>query len=231
MNGAALLIALIILLAWVTKPFYLISNFPGIFVMKANTALGLTLLGFSGWIASFPHKINRGFSLAAKGLALAPVLLGAATLLEYLLGWKLGIDQVFVKDNLNPQMGLPGRMGEGTALNFVLLGLVLAYPDISLFKKWRLAPSFLFVCMCVSTVALTGYLTNISEFYTYAPYNFIAWQTAVCFLLMCLALLMAQPNKVFITPTHPRLGLIPRNPNPPPAGGGLPGCQCLEVGG
>jgi PAS domain S-box-containing protein len=92
---------------------------PDAVAMKVNTAVGLLAAGLALWLR------QRGALRLALGAFVA--VLGALTLIEYLAGADLGIDQLLLRDVLaHPEAPYPpGRMAPSTAGCFLLLGLAL----------------------------------------------------------------------------------------------------------
>jgi len=166
--------------------------------MKANTALGLVLAAVSlaflgnGDASSQPTRRRWG-----QALAVAVLLLGASTGLEYALGWDLGIDELLTKDILNDESRLfPGRMSPIAAVCFCLIGGSLLVADIPVTRsRLDLTSIFLLPLVLITLVALTGYLYEVRNFYQLGPYIRIAWQTALCFLVLAIGTLAARPNR------------------------------------
>ena len=114
------------LAGWVFGVPWLTSDFPSLFSLKPNAMLVLGLSGLSLWLL---HRTEGRWSdRAGLGLAGAVFALGALTLVEYLTGWNLGIDQTFFRDTATEYRGLfryPARMVPDTALGFTLIGAAL----------------------------------------------------------------------------------------------------------
>lgn len=89
---------------------------PGLASMKVNTALGVAALGG----ATLAHGRGHRGQVVAGACGLVVLLLGALTLVQYLVGVDLGIDQILVVDT--EVADYPGRMGANTAIAFVSLG-------------------------------------------------------------------------------------------------------------
>lgn len=98
---------------------------PGLVTMKANAAVCFVLCGGALWILrdEGPSRLMRTVSLAAAGLA---GLIAGLTLLEYLAGSDLRIDELLFSDPVARAQGLPGgRMSPFTALCFLMLSIAL----------------------------------------------------------------------------------------------------------
>ena len=85
------MMGLIVLIGWYTNTIEFIQVLPTFVPMQYNTALGFLLAGV-GLLASFKDKETLGkiiFSIVGT--------IGFLTLLEYLVGIDLGIDELFMK--------------------------------------------------------------------------------------------------------------------------------------
>src|ERR1700731_2826561 len=87
----------LVLFGWAFHIEYLKSVLPGLATMKPNTALGLAFSGTSLWLL-LPGESRTRRGHIARFLALMVVMIGAATLIEYLFGLNLRIDQLLFND-------------------------------------------------------------------------------------------------------------------------------------
>jgi diguanylate cyclase (GGDEF)-like protein len=152
------------------------SVIPGAVAMEVQTAIGL--------------------GAGAIVLASIPGLLGLAVLLEYILHRKLGIDEVpFVdRDARLAGMAHPGRFSPMVGVCFLILTGALLTLDRG--TKWRWRPSEL-LAMPISIaplMSLIGYAYSIPAFYGPASSAKLAVNTALCFLALAVALLLARPR-------------------------------------
>ena len=85
------------LVGWIFHLPALTTILPGLVSMKANTAICLVCSGLSLFLLARPAP-DRRHHQTADGLAAVMALLGILTLLEYLTGWRLGIDELLFKD-------------------------------------------------------------------------------------------------------------------------------------
>ena len=115
-----ILLGLIVLTGWALNIEVLKSVLPGFVTMKVNTAICFVLCGVSlllGYL-SRPRAWKKTCSTA---LAIIVFVIGSVTLVEYLTGMSLGVDQwLFPESAQAPGTSSPGRMAPNTAFNFLL---------------------------------------------------------------------------------------------------------------
>jgi hypothetical protein len=109
-------------MAWLTHATFLSRYFPNLFQVKFNAAL-IFFAGGIGLLAAV-HRARK-LSCAAAYFLLA---VSGATLLEYLTGASLGIDEAFVRDFFGAALPYPGRIYHSAAVAFFCMGLALVWP-------------------------------------------------------------------------------------------------------
>jgi diguanylate cyclase (GGDEF)-like protein len=120
--AVAVLIGSSVLVGWAFHVRILVTWLPGFVSLKANTALCFV----AGGVALFFHRRaghDGRIGWLVSGCTSVVLVVGGLTLLEYLSGWNLGMDQILVHDTA-PGNGTShtGRMAPNTALAFALLG-------------------------------------------------------------------------------------------------------------
>src|ERR1700720_2640915 len=119
----------LVLVGWAFQIEHLKSVVPGLVTMKANAALGFAFSGTSLWLL-LPGESRTRRGYIARFLALVVVMIGAATLVEYLFGVNLQIDQLLFNDAEGfVGTSSPGRMAAMTATAFMTIGLALIFLD------------------------------------------------------------------------------------------------------
>ena len=129
---AAMFLGCLVLFGWVFHIGTLKWVFPGPGSMKANTALGLILLGASLWLLlpDPPRRQRRYFGLFLAALAAS---IGAFTLIKYISGLNLRVDEILISfDAIATAPAV--RMTPSTASIFLALGLALLLLD---WKTWQ----------------------------------------------------------------------------------------------
>lgn len=179
---------------------------PGLVAMKANTALGLLLCGGALWwlrrdSPSRPQGIAGDVAAALAGL------LGGFTLLEYVSGLDLGLDQLLSADPATAGDALsPGRMSPLTALCFVTLSLgLLGLRRPRFFRAGQMLAvgSGFIAYMNVIAYAYSAHLNVIVHRFRWGPvgigpglasYTEMALHTAITLMALSIGVTAARPG-------------------------------------
>jgi PAS domain S-box-containing protein len=163
-------IGALVLVGWAFDVAVLKSFDPGLISMKANSALAFMLAGISLWLSQAKRsrfRLGRGVAWGSASLVAA---LGLLTLVEYLFGWNLGVDQLlFTEPSGTAQTIYPGRLAPNTAVNFLLIGLALLLLDVQTRRGHRPAQYLIGLEGIIATVALVGYVYGASVLYSPSP--------------------------------------------------------------
>ena len=139
-----------VMLGWHLYQFRIIPPFPYFTTMPYNTALAFFLGGISCVV------FKKGYRVSALGMGWSVALIGYLTLLEYILGFGFGIDQLFVDQSSVDTSPIPGRMAPNAAVCFSFIGTGLIF----VFNSWRFEMRQLliriFACLTVA-FALIGF--------------------------------------------------------------------------
>ena len=125
--------------------------------IEANSALALMLAAGALWqVGSACTAVRRG----AQVMAAAVLLLGLATLSQYVLDVDFGIDELLFRDIGALPGSDPGRMSPYSAIAFVGIGLALSAFNAPSLRPlvWTAAALTAFI----GAVPIAGYLTNAS---------------------------------------------------------------------
>ena len=197
--------ALVLGAGWALGVSMLRSILPGAASMKANTAVGLMLTAaailFSG------HRTKKVRRLAVVSAALL-TLLSLSTILEYVRGWNLGIDEILFADRTPPVLvTAPGRMAVTTAITFLFLSAAILLRAGARRLQWAQLLAAGAVVLCLAN--LIGYLYGIGNFAGIAFYTGMAVHTSSSLLILSLAILFADPDRALMEPvTSENLGGI-----------------------
>ncbi|HEY9620377.1 MAG TPA: PAS domain S-box protein [Crinalium sp.] len=198
----SILIGTLVLLGWQFDIELLKQGLPGNLVtMKANAALCFVVVGVTLKLLQVNatprrHPLKQYLRYAIYGLSLFVLLVGLLTLSEHVFSWNLGIDQLLFQDVATPYNPHPGRMGDITALNFLLVGI--AFLLLLRNTVWADWVAQLLSCLTafVGLLPLVGYLFGVEIFAslvlnitTTAPHS------AIAFLIIDLGILYLRPHR------------------------------------
>jgi len=186
-GGALIALGGLVLLGWYFDVALLKSLRPSFVSMRPNTAV---LFVLTGWGISTANRVE---SRARVVLALAITLAAAATVVEYLLGVDLAIDDLVLRAmRLAAQDRTLGRPALATAACFLLLGLgLLSFRRAS---RLRLTGVVVGLVWLVAFTSLCGYLFGAGSLYRVVGLTSIAPHTTVGLLVACAGLVLARPD-------------------------------------
>jgi len=181
------LLGVVVIFGWHTGNTNLVQVLPTFVPMQYNTALGFVLCGFGLLFTLFGKS---RFAVVAGALA---ATVGGLTLIEYVFGVNLGIDQLFHEHDITVKTSHPGRMAPNTALCFALVGLaVIARSLIQRPRRRSLVTVLLSsLALAFGVVALSGYLAGLETAYGWGWLTRMAIHTSVGFIVVSIGLLAA----------------------------------------
>ncbi len=182
MGGLAFLLGAVVLYGWYTHNPDLIQVNPAFVPMQYNTALGF-LLAAAGLLTVVVNKnrFNKKLSLL---FGLCTILIGSLTLIEYIFGVDLKIDQLFMQHYIDLNTSHPGRMAPNTALCFSLSGLATLFSIKDFKYREAVVGSLGMLITGLGIVAFTGYLTGLETAYGWGNLTKMAIHTAWGFILL-----------------------------------------------
>jgi signal transduction histidine kinase len=160
--------------------------------MKTNGALGLAACGLSLVILLTTTGSARPFG---RGLATLAGVIGAATLLEHISGWNLGIDEMLFTEAAGAVATTsPNRMGPNGSLSLLLESIAL----LSLYRESSrdiARAQVIAASACVlAIIPSIGYLYGAEPLYSLARVSGIAWHTALTLLVLGVGVLFARAD-------------------------------------
>jgi PAS domain S-box-containing protein len=169
-----------VLAGWTLNVSVLKAPLPGEASMKANTALAFVFAGLALVLTTIPTASRR----LRRVCALLAMIIGAATIVDYVAGWSIGIDQLlFNVGALEPN----GRMAPATAICFVALSAaLLAEWDTA--RRGQLGEALAVIVMAIGLITLIGYSYDVRFF------SRLAIPTAALFVVLSLGALLAHPH-------------------------------------
>ncbi len=186
----------LVLLGWQLEAPALKSVLPDRVAMNPVTALAFVLSGVSLWLQApaFPDLPRGRMRRVAQAGAVLAALVGAVTLLGYLVGENVGLDQILFRGKLGTN-----RIAPNTGLNFLLVGAALGLLDWETRRGVRPAQLVLLVPTCVALTSVLGYVYGVGALYGVALYIPMALPTAAAFLLLSIGALCARPDRGLAT--------------------------------
>lgn len=193
-SAIAVATGVLVLIGWIFDLPSFKSALPGLVAMKANTAVGFILSGIALWgfETGTPGRPLRAIAQACAGLVL---LLGIGTLMEYLSGIDLGIDQMLIRDITYLPGDIPGRMAVNTVLSFAGLGAALLLLSIGQGGRVATIHGLAMAPVILGGSSLIAYGYDIEDFLreklNYTPMSIHA---ATVFVLLAIGILNARAD-------------------------------------
>jgi signal transduction histidine kinase len=159
--------------------------------MKFNTALATMLLGISIVLAT------RNKSMLSGLLGSLILIFCLLTMIEYVYGINLHIDELFILDSLTDvQIEAPGRMSLYSTIAFFIITLGL---EVALLKKYSWSQIINSIGLLIAYISFVGVLYNISGLFSFGPYSAIALPTTLGLMSASLANLFYLSDKGWIS--------------------------------
>lgn len=201
-------ISITVIFGWYTHNEILIRIKPHLIPMQFNTALCFWLCATGSFQAT-----NQKYTYI-KPVAWVLLIISALSLMQYITGINLGIDQLLMEHYIQTDLVThPGRMAPNTAVCFMLASIIFLI--VSSNKKstnhihWMLSLAALI--QGISMVALLGYLFGVPTAYGWNELTGMALNTSLGFLFIGCALTLhfvRSPNFKGAFTSFPLLILI-----------------------
>lgn len=182
-------VGITVLFGWSLEIETLKSILPDQSTMKINTAICFTLVGIGLAAVTVPSRKN--VAIACGGVVAAAGLL---TLMEYLTGTNLGIDELFMRDRGTLiGSGVPGRMSPLTATAWLALG-----PSIILLARGHRQNTVIAAHVLagfagfIAFFAAAGYAFGAEAFGGIGRYTAMAFHTALGLAVATAIVLMTR---------------------------------------
>ena len=185
-GAASAALGFVVLFGWYTENVTLVQVHPAFVPMQYNTALGFLLCGV-GLLATVYGRARIGLGCGA-----AVGAIGLLTLIEYIFGVNLGIDQLLMEHYITVQTSHPGRMAPNTALCFALSGatlLVAGWPR-DMARRGSATALLASIILGLGTIAFFGYLSGLETAYGWGHLTRMAIHTAAGFMVIGIGLLL-----------------------------------------
>ena len=158
--------------------------------MKFITALSTALIG----VALF--SVSKEKIIVTQLLAFVVLLIGIATMAEYLFNIDLKVDITFADSgSTNLQSEVPGRMSLYTAILFILVstGMLLFTA-----KRFFVGQCIVLLGILMNYSALLGVLFNIGHLFTFGYFSAVSFPPAAGLLVTSLSLLLYSADEGWV---------------------------------
>jgi PAS domain S-box-containing protein len=197
-GGCVVAVGLLVLAGWLFDVPSLKGPLPGLGQMKANSAIGLLATGVALLLTiSQPSAARQRATRFLAGLA---ITIGTLTLVEFLLGRNLGLDQLLFRDARAVHTLAPGRLAPQAAISFIFLGVALLLLNTADGAKRRLVAILTGTSFVIALFGVIGYgygygVLELSGIPAFSP---ISFTTAITFLVLSAGIAVAAPDCVFV---------------------------------
>jgi PAS domain S-box-containing protein len=196
LGGLVAVFGFVVLAAWVIdNQAFFSSLLPHWQTMKANTALGFVMAGAALWLAA-TRNIGATGHTAGRICAILTATLGLLTLAQYALQVDLGIDQILLSHHVSrPGNGPAGRMSQGTAFEFALIGAALLASRPAMPRRLRLVSQIAAILVfTLSYVTVLGYGLDVPSLYQFPGLSSVALHTATAMLALSFGTMMLSSD-------------------------------------
>lgn len=199
----ALLIAVLALLGWALDFATFKSVLRGGTALNPVTAVSIILVAFALYLLREGN--GRRARRLGQWLGVLVASVGTVVLGRYVFSWDVGLDTALFSGKLGEN-----RMAPNSALFFLLIGEAIALSNGSTrLGKWAtqfLALPALILCLSV----LVGYTFKVESFYGIGIYTPMAFNTAVAFAALTVAMLVACPELMAVLISRSAGGTLAR---------------------
>ena len=187
------IVPLVVLAGWLADIETLKAVLPAFPTMKVNAALAFALAGVSLLLQHERSTGTRSRSIARLCAAIVAAL-GALTLIEYVSGWDVRIDELLLDQGPpTPDNPYPGRMAASVALSFVFVGLALLLLDVATKGGLRPAQFLALPPTLIGLLAGGGFLYGHQALHNIAAFSTMALLSAVLLVALPVGILLARP--------------------------------------
>lgn len=197
-------VGLLVLAGWIFDHEALKRVWPGLVAMKANAALCFVLAG----VALLLRNRNAWRTVLAGAICAIATL----TLLEYVAGIELGLDQLLFREYNPLQTTSPGRMAPTTAIAFAFVSIALLFLQTKRNAARTISQTLSLLAGTIGLMAMIGYFYRAPGFYAINGTTSMALHTAVLFVILSGGLVFARTDGLasVLTGTNPGAQLARR---------------------
>lgn len=189
---ATISIATLIMSGWIFSITWLVQPLAIFPTIKFNTALLFLVFGIILWIEAGeqPRRTSRYSTI----LTILALLFSTTTFLEYSFGISLGLDQLFISDQLSPSTDMyPGRMSPGTTMQFILFGIALLALKLPFRGSVAGSQMVIGILLIISLIIFSGYVYGVQSLYEIFLFSTVSPITLLTFFLLSITILLLHP--------------------------------------
>ena len=202
LTSLALIVSVGVMISWFTGNLQMLSILPGGATMKFNTALVFFLASINTAIILSDKKALQNIFVVFSILS---ILIGSITLLEYAFTLNIGIDNLFVKDNLSSVNN--GMMSPATAICSILIGIGFLGFCTANKKLQFIGRAANVIIFSISILAIVSYVLTIPLEEKTTLFSSMAIHTAVLFFFFSIFLAMYNYGSFYLKVVKARYGL------------------------
>ncbi|MFE1859425.1 SpoIIE family protein phosphatase [Streptomyces anandii] len=162
--------------------------------MVADTAVAVLALGVSLFLVA-RVRVTRWANTAARAAAALAALMGGLTVVEYVTGLGLGIDELLFRDDTaRAALEMPGRMAPNTATALLIGGVAALCASVPGLPAWASQIPGLAV-LALGMLRLYGFVYAVPELERFGAYRGMALYTGLALVLLGVAVFLARPDR------------------------------------
>ena len=188
-SGVAFVLGALALVGWRFDLPSLHSVLAGRVAMNPLTAITFMLAAGALMLETQAFGGRRGMRRAAPIAAIVVGLVGVVTIVGYVVGANLGLDQLLFRQRLGTN-----RIAPNTGICFAFLGAALLFLDGRSLKRCWSAQLVALIPAAISLTSVLGYAYGVGALYGLAHFTPMALPTAATFLVLSFGILAARPD-------------------------------------
>ncbi len=189
--GLVFTIVSLVLIDWCFDITRLISISSNMTAMNPLTAVSFLLI--CTWLFGCLHPDNQLLQKLMPVTATIVFLVGFIKLLDHIFVLPVHIDQFIFAGRLSTRT-LHNAMAPTTSALFLLLGFLLIKPSTDKPAKKVVNDGIILTAFLLAYLGIIGYIYSLETFYRIGPFVPMALNTAICFLLVVVAIFVALPQ-------------------------------------
>ena len=183
-----LLIAIFVLAGWEFDIDFFKHPLPGTKAMNPAAAVAFIFSSVSFFLLTSSSYSRRKQNLGSF-FAIAVLLIGGLKFFSIILDFNFSINTILFSEKVHED-----RIGSAGAFSFMLIGAALVLLNEKTKKKAGIINFIVLLIGCVAFFSILGYLYQVKTFYGWITYIPMAIHSAICFLLLSLAILFTNAD-------------------------------------